>query len=372
MWMSAVGPTPVASGALLRAGQMLAPGQSLAIAATDRDLLRLLTTSSPDEARTAWQTWKRAHPLDDASSSELRVVPAISERLRSLGIDDADSGRLRGVSRFQWLWTQRATRASSEAAAMLEQAGMQVVALKGLALHALGVASCAERPITDGDLLPSGDLAAACAVLGAYGWKVTRRQRHAWVCVRGPQEELDLHRYSLQQDPLSDAWTRSGAVRAEHATFATPAPAHLIVHACWHGVRGAGSLLWALDVMRLIQRTHVDWQELIRVARERCFALILMDALGVVAREVPAEVLSALAEQPVSPLEALEYAHCAGCPGPWAASARRASLALRELRTRGERLDEGLLTEEARRIRVQWDPTWPARWQRPERNPTAS
>jgi hypothetical protein len=352
----------------MNAEEILGGGASLALTPGDRDLLRLLRTADRDEARTIWTKWGQEHPLDSATSRELRVLPAVTQRLLALGVEDPNLGRLRGIARFHWLWTQHATRASVAAAAALSAGGVQVVALKGLALHSLGILSRAERPITDGDLLVSGELDHACSVLAPLGFAVQHRYLHAWTCVRGPQEELDLHRFPVHLDSRSGDFTFAAATQPDGAPFLVPSHAHLLLHACLHGVRKwSGSVLWVLDVARIVATGAVDWAELVQLARARCLSLALTDALGVVGDAVPQAVLRELRTQRVSALEALEYVSATGClPGPWMASASRATQAMRDLRRAAAVIDDRELARTERRLGLPWNSDWPGAWQRRE------
>jgi hypothetical protein len=352
----------------MNAEEILAGGASLALSPGDRDLLSLLRTADRDEARGIWSKWSDEHPLDSATSRELRVLPAVTERLLALDVDDPNLGRLRGIARFHWLWTQHATRASLEAAAALSARGVQVVALKGLALHALGILSRAQRPITDGDLLVSGELDHACSVLEPLGFSVQHRYLHAWTCVRGPQEEIDLHRFPIHLDSRSGDWTFAAVERPGGAPFHVPSHAHLLLHACLHGVRKwSGSVLWVIDVARIIATGGVDWGKLVELARARRLSLALADALGVVGDLVPKPVLRELLTLRVSALEALEYVSATGClAGPWMASASRATQAMRDLRKAAAVVDDRALTRAERRLGLPWRSEWPGAWQRRE------
>lgn len=352
----------------MTAEEILSRGATLALTPGDRKLLRLLRTTDRDEAASIWADWSAEHPLDSATARELRVLPVVTERLLAFAIDDPDLGRLRGISRFQWLWTQRATRASLEAAAMLADLGVEVVALKGLALHTLGILSRAERPITDGDLLVAGELDRACEALQPLGFSIRHRHAHAWTCVRGPQEELDVHRAPVQLDPRSREWTLAGVARVDGAPFHAPSPAHLVVHACLHGVRKwSGSVLWVLDVARIIATRNVAWDTVVELAKARRLSLALADALATVGDPVPAPVLRALRELPVTALEALEYVSTTGClPGPWMASASVATQAMRDLRRAASVVEPRQLAAAERRFGIKWRADWPASWQRRE------
>jgi len=348
------------------AAEVLALGPGLALTRSDQGLVRFFTCSDGAEALHSWRQWKREHPLDAASFAEMRMLPAAALRLVELGADDADLGRMQGLARYFWLWTQRATRASVESATALAERGVEVVALKGLALHALGAMSPVERPITDGDLLLSAGLEPVAGLLRSRGFRVQRRQAHAWTAARGEREEIDLHRFPLHQDRRSRQHTLASATGLPNAPWRVPSPADLVLHACLHGVRRTSSPGWVLDVRRIVARFPVDWSELVERARARRFALILCDTLRVVADVLPPAVLAALEGSPVTGLEALEYARIAAGSGPWHAAAGAAAHTLRGLRATHARLDDELMARAAQRGRLQWRHGWASEWQRVE------
>ena len=53
-----------------------------------------------DQVRASWRRWRTLLPdLDDIHGAEIAVVPVAWHRVRSVGIHDADEGRLRGLQR---------------------------------------------------------------------------------------------------------------------------------------------------------------------------------------------------------------------------------------------------------------------------------
>lgn len=343
--------------------EVLAGGAGLALTPDDQRLVRFLTASDRDEAKRAWSDWKRHHPLDRATFREMLVMPAAGARLVDLGLDDADLGRMQGLARYFWLWTQRTTRASVAAARALEQRS-RVVALKGLALHASGWVSARERPMVDGDLLVSRGPDQAGHVLGPLGFGIRRRHPHAWSFTRGPQEEIDLHRFPLHRDRRSSAWAFSGARAPSGSPFTVPAPAQLVLHACLHGVQRPSSVLWALDVFRINARADVDWSAIVERARQRRYTLPLLDALSVLSAAVPERVIGALGETTVSVLEVLEYADVVvRASGPWTQPARAGARIMHALRCAHDRVDDERVAAAERRATLPWERDWVARWQ---------
>jgi hypothetical protein len=309
-------------------------------------LLAVILSDEAASAEHAWRRFRADQKLDTLAPGAIRLLPAVSERLHALGIEDDQLARVRGISRYLWVRSQLAVAGAKEAAALLAARGVPSLALKGLALVSASTVELARRPLLDADLcVRPTDFAAAAQVLGEAGWSISQPCPHATL-FRRASAGLDLHRWPLHQDPRFDAW--SHALPPAESAFHTVDATDLLLHVCVHGVRAESSALWVLDARRIVERSEIAWERLLRVARERRLGLVLEDTL-VLLPSVPSDVMAALGALTVTPVEALEYRGVVGSlPGRRGHACRMAQRFLADLRRNHAVLDDDILARALR------------------------
>lgn len=215
-------------------------------------------------------------------------------------------------------------------AAALRGAGVPVALLKGAALGRLVYDSPAERPMGDIDLLiPADKLGAARRALAQRGyqaqglyWLAERQQRFRaelpFVC-RAPERHgllVELHwslvelPYYIAHLPIDELW-RTAAPLPELPGAWLPDPAALLLHACAHWAlhhSGDESLLWLLDIDRLLRCRGLDWDVLLeRAARWQLSAAVrplIERSVAELGSPAPPAALAALRALPPAPEEA--------------------------------------------------------------------
>jgi hypothetical protein len=216
--------------------------------------------------------------------------------------------------------------------------GLAVVALKGAALHALGVYSAGERPMADIDLLVRpADAERAAEMLASLGyaqtWAVWKHQvfepaRDAAKAALPVGEhadypvKIDLHTHIAERLPLTETAITELVFPLDPKPGLNPYPSsnalllHLLLHAagnlCGRGLR----LMHLQDIARLVAKmTPDEWERLLGVvptAKQLWWALPPLELLNrYQSGVVPAHVLVALR---------------AACPGALRRLCRRASL----------------------------------------------
>jgi Uncharacterised nucleotidyltransferase len=230
--------------------------------------------------------------------------------------------------------------------AILRDAGVASVALKGGAVAERLYDTVGERPMSDVDLLAQGSWPAAVAALAAAGYLEDDRADHAWSYrVPGAPGRVELHRHLTSCGALfpSDEVPNDAPASAELLLV------QLALHASFqHGL--ALSLVQYFDFRRLLEREPVDPDALARVAERLNATLALGAALAAAEATVGAPVPVALRRLFVDPLpRALARAAAVPPAGP----SRRGLAWVRWQVARGQRLH--LLSATLRRGAVRED-----------------
>jgi hypothetical protein len=254
-----------------------------------------------------------------------RLLPLVARNLEGRATVAA---AVHDTMRATWAENQRLLEEATPVLRRLDQVGVPLVLLKGIALAPTTYPSLALRPIGDVDVLVGPDaLAAARAALEAVGFAEVspmpagaEPHLHSFGYRRFDGLEIDLHAYALMEccSPGIDDELIARARWVEVHGLATRVPAaedHLLL-LCVHGLRWSGrpTLHWAADACTLLDRAgpQLRWPLLVESARRRALTVPLRRGLLLLRDEldapVPEEALRALA-MPRAPLrERLEAA----------------------------------------------------------------
>ncbi len=289
------------------------------------DLLRAALLDG-DPARAAWFAYRPTFDLDHLDNGSRRLLPLLYRNLLALGVDDSLLGRLRGVHRYHWLRNQLQLQYLGTLLRSLDGAGVPVLVLKGAALALLNYAEVALRPMDDVDVLvPSSAVPTVLRALRELGWHTSWRSveqlvpvKHSVPFERADGASLDLHWHVLLEclhtEDDEPFWSGAVPLNINGVLTRTPNPTDHLLHTCVHGVlyNPVPPLRWVADAFVLLQTASIDWERLVRHAAERRLVLVLHNALhylvSVLDAPVPSEVLRALAAQPSSLVERVEYA----------------------------------------------------------------
>lgn len=256
--------------------------------------LRLLLRAAlggPGEADRAWHAWC-AHPDRDADDPRVaRLLPLVCSNLRQHGGDPP-------------AWLRRAYLqslgagndlmvATAGAVRRLAEAGIQTLALKGIALAALHYRDPGARPMGDADLaVPADSADEALRVLAAHGWRGGERGRspaqHALPLKDARGHRLDLHWHACYEArfPEADAawWARAVPCEIAGATTLAPAASDQVLLSVVHGLRWSSvpSLAWIPDVVTIARGRALDPQGLAAEAGRLRLAWPLRQGLALV------------------------------------------------------------------------------------------
>lgn len=303
---------------------------NFALSPAHRLLLRA-ALGEGDDALGAWRSWRDAVDFDAIDGESVRLVPLLYRNLARLGVDRAELGRYVSVYRHTWVKNRLAFATCAEAIAILEEAGIETLLLKGGALALRHYPDQGARAMLDLDVLVRPARAQeAFARLVARGWtrmgrsdlRVLRDRdmvRMNGVGLASPEgRALDLHWYAgadLRTPGADDGFWRA-AVPVELAGRKTRAlgPTDLLYTVVVHGFTSyERHVRWAADATMIIAGGEVDWRRLLALAQARRMVLPLRAALGVLRDElgtaVPAEAIEAFAGARVDRVDRYEYEH---------------------------------------------------------------
>jgi hypothetical protein len=212
----------------------------------------------------------------------------------------------------------------------LAELGIEVLALKGLAMGRLFYPSPALRPMSDVDLLvPERKAEAALRSLLASGWSRApnarlprppgdlpasfRRFKHGVALRNDAGLELDLHwhaSYACCWDGADDGfWARSEPFSLGERTLRTLDPTDHLLQTCVHGIRfnGVAPMRWVADATMIIESGRVDWPGLVERAAELRVSSVVGDGIEYLADRfgvaVPMMTIEQLRAIPLSRLD---------------------------------------------------------------------
>ncbi|MFN0094908.1 MAG: nucleotidyltransferase family protein [Dehalococcoidia bacterium] len=233
----------------------------------------------------AWRRWGAVVAFDDVDGPSLAVLPAVAHNLQRAGHADELTPRLKGIARLAWVRNQLHIAGAAQAAHVLSEAGIPVMALKGIPLLARHYPDAGMRPMADVDLLvhPT-DAGAADQQLRNAGWRRTSERPIAALQARAHAADLtspngaalDLHWRPIAQSwdaALDDAvWSRATPATVTQLTVPAAAPEDLLFHIIVHGVRGYPNqvIRWVIDAAMVLGSTpEFDWDLFFKTAVAR-------------------------------------------------------------------------------------------------------
>lgn len=239
-----------------------------------------------DEAKDAFHIWRSLTDFEgDHDLGQYRMLPLLHENMSKLQLDDPVMPRLRGVHRFSWCEARRREFLVIKALSKLQEKGIELMALKGLALSYDYYSDAALRPMQDIDLLVRIDaVREAVDCLLALGWA------HQTPALHGSQAdlrillgseksiqlthkgggEIDLHWYPFHEgvsQRVNDRfWRNAEKMSVAGVELMRPSPSDLLLHVIVHGLRAnlVAPLRWAADAVMVIRRDQdaINWVEL--------------------------------------------------------------------------------------------------------------
>ncbi len=209
-------------------------------------------------------------------------------------------------------------------ATRLNDADIDVMVLKGMALNHLIYDRLDLRPMTDVDLLfRFDDVDRACRVLKAAGCvdgePLLREDffprfyyEREFRPTDAPNVKFDVHArlfrpWRYRNVSIESIWNHVSPLAIGDANVLVPGHEGMLIHLCVHAAcHGASRMLWLLDIHRYAQRfaTEIDWNAFVDGVRTMKLAWPTLVAIRAVTKvfgaSVPESVISALESEPFS------------------------------------------------------------------------
>ncbi|WP_234734742.1 nucleotidyltransferase domain-containing protein [Tellurirhabdus bombi] len=300
-------------------------------------LLKAALFSGP-EALENWQLWKEARNLSHFNKTSETLLPSIfdtldyeSQRLMPLVYRNLEKTNdplipgLRGIYRHTWIRNQRFMLKAQQVIKTLQTAGIDTIALKGIALSLRYYGDMGVRLMNDLDVLVPPDKAEKAIQLlqeqplGFQRSKFDYRYRrilHAMHMWDEEQTDMDLHWNLMVQHAYADAdgpfWAaRQPVTLADGSVTSVLSPTHQLFHNIVHGFGWAGkpAIRWVADSYAIYAKAKaaIDWHELLSLAERYRFIIPIQQGLGILEKDfhlvLPAEVRQRLNQMQLDTLE---------------------------------------------------------------------
>jgi len=248
-------------------------------------LLLLQTILLPAEkGLMAWEQWRQSVDIRDVDYGCQRLFPLLYRFLQRNGIEYPETNRLKGVYRKALIKNRILEHEAVDLIRRFNQAGIDVMLLKGAALVLDGYyPDAALRPMDDLDLLVPYDLRnEAESIAAKAGWSPPlqfaslRELSHALSMKKG-SVGIDLHWYlhisSAHQSLDRPLWDRASAATFGGQKVWLLHPTHQLLHTCVHGVawNPVPAIRWIVDACMILEKAgeRVEWDVLITEAEKR-------------------------------------------------------------------------------------------------------
>lgn len=296
----------------------------LAISSDQLDLLKAALLSGTS-AQEAWQRWVQRIDFDQIDPASYKLLPLVSRNPALQTAADPIFSKCQGVYRQTWAENQLRWKRILPALQQLQEvSGEKILLLKGIAMILHHYRDFGIRVIGDIDfLIPKPSVGLADRFLRTSGWTPhvahidvnTPKHLDRWHALNfsgSLDRQLDLHWSFLEENsPFVDAQVWQGAILSLHNLY-IPNPTDLLLQTCVHGVKPSPVPLirWIADAMTILKSAAVDWERLVRVAKEAHLCRPLIFALPFLVKEfqadIPLQAILALKTKTLR-LQTLEY-----------------------------------------------------------------
>jgi hypothetical protein len=283
----------------------------------------------------AFAKWMVSADIDHLDEGSFRLLPQLYRNLRAQGIQHPFLSRLKGIHHRAWYKNRVLFAEIVPVLKLFHGSDIPTMLLKGVPLAILHYQDAGARPMRDIDVLvPEEKAADAMRLLMQAGWTpelntppdlpaLYMRARHAAGCKDREGREFDLHWHVLNWWPRPEAdeefWKNSVELDLQDVRTRTLDATDHLAHICAHAAewQSTPAIRWVADAFMLVRSAaSIDWDRIMRYARQRKLALFLAVSLSylqeVLDAPVPRSVLEELLAIRPSHCDLLQFAHAAG------------------------------------------------------------
>ena len=263
----------------------LFPSFRLVTSADVEHTLFFCATERGQSALDEWTRITRTVPWESFTTAERRLLPAVWKNLSSQFPEFPGRTRLANLYRFTWGQNFRLQHGAEQVIALLREAGIETLVLKGLALNATAYADMGARPAYDFDLLvPFTKAPEAIDVLLRDGWRFDPNEPAPDPALRLGQAapmrkgklEFDLHWFALREARTpewdQEFWEHSVDLTLGRTNCRTLCPQHQFFHLLVNaGREPENRYRYLLDLFHFVQKygSEIDPEMVKRMLRER-------------------------------------------------------------------------------------------------------
>lgn len=147
--------------------------QKTTLPSPSQEILLKLAFSSASEVPEFAEKWANEVDLDFIDGESQKVLPLVYQNIKDLPLNPNLLARLKGIFRFTWSRNQLMFHTVKPLIQTLEEAGIDVMLLKGSVLNLLYYSNFGLRPMSDFDLLIHPDqMKKGLSVLQEKGWNL--------------------------------------------------------------------------------------------------------------------------------------------------------------------------------------------------------
>ncbi len=298
---------------------------------TTQKLLLQASLLNGSQALGAWNQWRSNVDFEtDIEYGSFRQLPLLYQNLNKLQLDHPLMDRLKGIYRQSWSKNQILFHRTAKVIKLLEDAGIQTLILKGIALTILVYRNFGVRPMADMDILVKfSDARKTIDLLKKKDWIAQDEQylEHNLLYGRSitfldpNKTELDLHWHPIfeSHDLISDTdfWDKAVPLEVSGVSTLAFCTTDALFHTVVHGLRynPEPPIRWVADAMLLLCNTEnpVDWDRLLNHSKKFRVSLQMRDAFDYLRENfkapVPDDVFNQLSEAKSSFFDRFVYRH---------------------------------------------------------------
>jgi len=280
-----------------------------------------------EPALDAWNEWRRTVDIDVVDYGSHRMIPQLYRNLQRHGVKDPLMERLKGVYRYYLYKNEILMHRIGALLAAFEEAGIQMMVLKGAALIQLYYRESGLRPMLDADVLVHAHQAEqAMELLQRLRWKSVRHAPQTYIPIihstpfeddGGRQVDLHWHLFweCFNANDDHEYWKNAVPVKIGGVQTLTLNPTDQLLHTCWHGARWneVPPIRWIADAMAIMRGSaaEIDWEGLHKKAQRHRIVMPIKDSLQYLKNTfeapVPDTLLKSLSAVRISKIERENY-----------------------------------------------------------------